>query len=129
MITQRTVRAFCSQVPRIYGNNKSILSLSQWWNGQGKRPTDYFVSDSLSTEITEDWSLEKGMFRVVFEANLTDPSMDININRLKKSASLAQLIQLSAVLKERLVDNPSTVVIVSIPKRSNPNSMVEGKKV
>lgn len=49
---------------------------------------------------------------MVFSANLSDPSMNVNINHLKKSTSLNQLIQLSAAEKEQLVENPSTVIIV-----------------
>jgi hypothetical protein len=45
-------------------------------------------------------------------AYLNDSSMNINVNHLRKSAILNQLIQLEASEKERLVDNPSTVIIV-----------------
>jgi hypothetical protein len=38
--------------------------------------------------------------------------MDININHLKKSIILNQLIQLEASEKEKLVDNPSAIIIV-----------------
>jgi hypothetical protein len=40
--------------------------------------------------------------------------MDININKLKKSMTLNQLIQLSANEKEKLIENPSTVIIVAV---------------
>ena len=29
--------------PILYGNGKSIVSLSQWWNGTDARPSDYYV--------------------------------------------------------------------------------------
>lgn len=106
--------AFCSATvrPILFSNTKSIISVSQWWNGVPPRPSDYYVEDTLESEIDEDWALSKGMFRVVFRACLNEPSMDININHLKRSFSLNQLIQLSATEKEKLVENPSTVIIV-----------------
>ncbi len=99
--------------PILYGNGKSIVSLSQWWNGKDARPNDYYVQDKLQAEICGEWKIQNGIFRVVFSANLSDPSMNININHLKKSTSLNQLIQLSASEKEQLVENPSTIIIVS----------------
>ena len=83
--------------PQIYSNSKSIVSLSQWWTGGPRRPLDYYVQDTLEAEIIENWSVsEQGIFRVVYEVCLSDHSMDININKLKKSMTLNQLIQLSA---------------------------------
>jgi hypothetical protein len=98
--------------PLLYGNGRSIVSVSQWWVGSGARPWDYYVEDTLESKAGEDWSLRQGMFRVVFRACINDPCMDININHLKRSFSLKQLIQLSAKEKEQLVENPSTVIIV-----------------
>lgn len=97
-IFNRNLFAFCSAniKPILYSNSQSIISISQWWNGIPPRPSDYYVEDSLESEVTEDWALSKGMFRVVFRACLNEPSMDININHLKRSFSLNQLIQLSA---------------------------------
>lgn len=96
-LLHRNLNPFATQLnkPILYGNNKSIISVSQWWNGSLPRPNDYYVEDTLETEICEDWSLSKGMFRVVFSACLNDPSMNININHLKRSFFLNQLIQLS----------------------------------
>ena len=91
-----------------------MVSLSRWWNGMPPRPNDYYIQDTLEGEVIEDWTLSKGIFRVVFEACLNDPSMDININQLKKSMSLNQLIQLSAGEKEKSIENPSTVIIVGL---------------
>lgn len=60
--------AFCSreQGPKLYGSNKSILSLSQWWGGKLPHPVDYYIQDTLETEAMEKWDVEKGIFRVVF---------------------------------------------------------------
>ena len=45
--------------------------------------------------------------------------MDININHLKKSMALNQLIQLEGKQKEQLVDNPATIIIVPFPPFRN----------
>lgn len=82
--------------PLLYGNGGSIVSISQWWEGSGPRPWDYYVEDGLEVKVGEEWNLRQGMFRVVFRACLNDPSMNLNVNNLKKSFSLKQLIQLSA---------------------------------
>ena len=44
---------FCSEhyAPKMYGNNKSIVSLSHWWNGMSPRPIDYYVQDTLEVEV------------------------------------------------------------------------------
>lgn len=34
-------------VPILYGNGKSLISLSQWWDGNSARPNDYYVEDKL----------------------------------------------------------------------------------
>lgn len=46
-----------SRSPIIYSNGNSIFSLAQWWDGSTPRPSDYYVHDSLGTEITQDWKL------------------------------------------------------------------------
>lgn len=46
-----------TKTPIIYSNGNSIFSLAQWWDGSAPRPSDYYVHDSLNTEITQDWKL------------------------------------------------------------------------
>lgn len=108
--------------PIIFGNGKSLFSLSQWWSGSPPRPFDYYVQDTLKSQITEGWTLQDGFFRVLFPANVCDGSMNININQLKNSEALNQLIQLSASEKEKLVENPSTVIIVTRTRFRNLSS-------
>lgn len=41
---------FCEQkavTPKIFSNNKSVISLSQWWNGKYPQPIDYYVQDTF----------------------------------------------------------------------------------
>jgi hypothetical protein len=40
-----------SKSPTIFGNGRSVFSLSQLWNGIGEKPFDYFVKDDLQVEI------------------------------------------------------------------------------
>ena len=113
-LKRNTSFSFCTAfTPILYGNGRSIISLSRWWNGSPPRPNDYYVEDKLQASTTGEFTLQHGIFRVVFAANLADASMDVNINLLKRSSSLNQLLQLSAAEKEQLVENPSTVIIVN----------------
>lgn len=82
--------------PILFGNGSSIFSIAQLWDGIGQKPLDYCLEDQLKTELTGDWKVQKQIFRVLYQADLNDNSMDININTLKKNISLNQLIQLSA---------------------------------
>ena len=36
-----------AKTPLIFGNGRSVFSLSQLWNGSGEKPFDYFVKDDL----------------------------------------------------------------------------------
>lgn len=66
-VTSQLRYAFCSgEGPKLYGSNKSILSLSQWWGGKLPHPVDYYIQDTLDTEVMEKWDVEKSIFRVVF---------------------------------------------------------------
>lgn len=67
-----------------------------WW-GEGQKPFDYFVRDDLSFELKGELRLGENLMRVVYSACLNDSSMAININSLRKSVVLNQLIQLGAV--------------------------------
>lgn len=40
-----------SKGPIIFGNGRSVFSLSQLWNGTGEKPLDYFVKNDLNVEV------------------------------------------------------------------------------
>ncbi len=40
-----------SKGPIIFGNGRSIFSLSQLWGGFGEKPSDYFVKNDLNVEV------------------------------------------------------------------------------
>lgn len=52
LITKMTAYGFTeSKGPIIFGNGRSVFSLSQLWNGTGEKPFDYFVKNDLNVEV------------------------------------------------------------------------------
>lgn len=52
LITRIATYAFTeSKGPIIFGNGRSVFSLSQLWNGIGEKPFDYFVKNDLNVEV------------------------------------------------------------------------------